>query len=916
MTFPLVPRDMATEIFVNGAWTDVSADVREVKGLTIGRGRHNYAGRIDPSSLVLSLLNTSGNYSPRNPSGAYWGSFDRNTPIRTSINRGIDQFTRTVSNGWGSSPAFGAWTSPLGSGGTVQASDYQVAGNVGTLSMPVANGYRLATLTGASYRDVDFVGQVTLPFTPVTGATIYPLCLAARAASATDFVYAAVGITTAGSITVGIYHLDGTVIVADTATGLTHASATAIKCRFMAEGHTFRAKVWQGASEPYGWSVSGHFTRNAAPGYLGVMQVVNTGNTNTKPIVASYDNLAWRQPRFAGEISSVKVGWDTSGKLVWSDIQAAGVKRRLGSRTTPLQSTYKRGNMLANPPAVAYWPCEEGSNATVINSAIGGPAMVVTGTTAFANYSGIAASLPLPQLNGSTWDSNGIPVYTPASPTQLQVRFLYRPPAAPATEIPNGSYLLDSHNTGTAGLWRITYRTGGDFGIEIWSSAFAGGPDIASFGPLGFADMRGKNWLVSLELTQNGANIDWKIANLEVGQDVGLVTGATVNTRTINLASRILVDPLGVCNGLIAGHIAVYRSVTSLFVINNELKAFVGELALDRMARLAAQQGIPFSYIGTSTDTPQMGPQPVAAFLDLMDQCADIDLGSLYEPRGDIGLEYRTTRSMMSQSSIFTLNYAAGHVDQPFEPEEDDQQTVNDVSVTRTAGSTARRVITSGRLSTSNPPTGVGTYDEADTVNAYSDNQIDSIASWKSQVGTYDETRYPTIAVNLANADVVAAGLDAAVLSANIDDRFSISNPFALQTPDQIDQLARGYFETINVLAHRLAFNCAAAAPYDLLRIGNTGLAYIDSDVSTVSGGPYASNATSIQVASLNGMIWVTGSGLSIPVFMAGELVTVTAISGASSPQTFTVVRSVNGVVKTQPTGGVVRTARRATIGI
>jgi len=51
----------------------------------------------------------------------------------------------------------------------------------------------------------------------------------------------------------------------------------------------------------------------------------------------------------------------------------------------------------------------------------------------------------------------------------------------------------------------------------------------------------------------------------------------------------------------------------------------------------------------------------------------------------------------------------------------------------------------------------------------------------------------------------------------------------------------------------------------------------------------------------------LSGGGLYIKI--GGEVMQVTAISGASSPQTFTVVRSVNGIVKTHASGAAVHVA-------
>jgi hypothetical protein len=50
--------------------------------------------------------------------------------------------------------------------------------------------------------------------------------------------------------------------------------------------------------------------------------------------------------------------------------------------------------------------------------------------------------------------------------------------------------------------------------------------------------------------------------------------------------------------------------------------------------------------------------------------------------------------------------------------------------------------------------------------------------------------------------------------------------------------------------------------------------------------------------------LWTTSSGdFPFYVQMAGEVIEVTNITGASSPQPFTITRSVNGVVKAQTAG-------------
>jgi len=62
-------------------------------------------------------------------------------------------------------------------------------------------------------------------------------------------------------------------------------------------------------------------------------------------------------------------------------------------------------------------------------------------------------------------------------------------------------------------------------------------------------------------------------------------------------------------------------------------------------------------------------------------------------------------------------------------------------------------------------------------------------------------------------------------------------------------------------------------------------------------------------------VLWKTGAA-SFDLLMEGERVTVTNISGASSPQTFTVTRSVNGIVKAHAAGLAVSLFRPALAGL
>lgn len=88
---------IVTQLFIDGAWLDISVDVRQSDGVQISRGRPDEASSADPSTCTLTLNNRLGKYSPRNPTGPYYGKIGRNTPIRVLAN-GIVRFTGEVSS--------------------------------------------------------------------------------------------------------------------------------------------------------------------------------------------------------------------------------------------------------------------------------------------------------------------------------------------------------------------------------------------------------------------------------------------------------------------------------------------------------------------------------------------------------------------------------------------------------------------------------------------------------------------------------------------------------------------------------------------------------------------------------------------------------------------------------------------------
>src|SRR4051794_12947259 len=131
MVFPATPEDTRYELFVNNAWTDITSKVynRDQVKLTRGFSSEKSKDAATPAQCTFTVNNRNGDFSPRNPLGAYYGSLGQNTPVRILTRVCNDDFGRTVSNGWGSTTPGGNW-SVLGTVG-----NYAVGGGKGTHSI-------------------------------------------------------------------------------------------------------------------------------------------------------------------------------------------------------------------------------------------------------------------------------------------------------------------------------------------------------------------------------------------------------------------------------------------------------------------------------------------------------------------------------------------------------------------------------------------------------------------------------------------------------------------------------------------------------------------------------------------------------------------------------------------------------------
>lgn len=644
------------------------------------------------------------------------------------------------------------------------------------------------------------------------------------------------------------------------------------------------------------------------------------------PIRISRLNNGVRRYRYHGEVPAWPTTSDISGKDVYEQINAAGPLRRLRQGNRPLRSpmfrAYTRG--VTASLVTAYWPCEDGANATQFASGLsGGAPMTFTGSPQLAQDTLAACSAALPTLNGSKWTA-ALP--SAANLTGNTLRFLL---SVPATGEFDTAVIARMLTTGTVARTDVQYGTGGTLRFSGYDST---GTNLFDSGYQTFgSSVNGHPVRISLELLQSGSNVTVAIAVIFPGAVARSTSGTFA--FTLGQASSAIINPNGSLTTAAVGHVSYQPVWDSLYDLSQPLNAWSGEppdavqpndasFTTSRFTRLCQEQNVNpvvvTSAAGYDVDPGPsapvgMGNQTIDTFSTLLQQVVDTTAGMMFEPRDQVGVAVRTRASLYNQTPRLTLDHSQHQLSAPLNPLDDDQLTRNDVTATRINGSSVTTQLTTGALSIQDPPLGVGDYETEYQLSLASDSLLADAAGWRLHMGTVDEPRYPTISLNLrhptftSNVDMMNA-----VLSLDIGDRIVITNPPPDLPPDTISLIVQGYSETLGVYEHDMVINCSPESPYEIAILNDAVLGHLDTDGSTLSGAYPLGTETTLLIATTGAAtgspLWTTSAGdFPFDISVGGERMTVTNITGAASPQTFTVTRSVNGVVKSQTSGTDVR---------
>jgi hypothetical protein len=923
MTFPDTPLGLMAELNLNGTWTDVTSCL-DHGPVTIGRGHPDESTTVSPSTLAMILTNTTGAFSSKNPVSPYYPYLVRNTPCRISIPAQTSymrleddvvsyaQCPDSISlhitgdtdvrldlqpssyidaalcgkNSGGTGPS---WLFLLEPDGTLFFDWWDSGGNAhfaeSTASIPwwgriaVRAALSVATGTVTFYTAPTISGSWTQLGAPVSGT---------------------------GGASTSVFAGTAPIRVGDNSKAC--------------NGSFFGFQLFSGIGGSL--AASPDFTSQAA----GTTSFTDfNGNTWTLNGTAEISDRMYRGHFEAPEWPQTQ---DPTGKSVTVDVAGGGLLRRQSQRNNPLNSPmYRAWTRVTAGVLAAYWPMEDGSNATRFGSGNGGQAMYFGGGALpqLAANSDFTCSGALPVINGSAF--SGQVAYS-GTWTDNQAAFLMEIPSA--GEI-NGAAIATISTGGTIATLTLSYWTASGGSLELTGYDHNGNQLFTSGVASGF-DVDGQKLLTEVGLQNaGGGNLTWSIQTLPPGTSIGQSLTGTVS-GTIGAVTRVQLNPYSTL-GLLAtvfGHCAVLTQWQSLFTLDSytnpyglvtgALNAWAGEPAGVRFQRLCGEEGIPFRAIGDMNTTVLMGVQTAETLTELLQECADADRGVWYELRQQLGWGYVARSALYNQAAQVTVDYDQDHLTMwASSPVEDDQVIVNDVTVTQNADGTSSRqyaattqAITGGRLSTAAPPDGAGTYDQVYNVNLYNDDDLDSEAGWILHVGTVDQPRFPGIVFDLTDRDLQPWWWD--ILGLDLAQRLVISNPPPWLGPDPVSQLAQQATENLWTYQMDITVCGVPELPYEVMQ---TGSFHIDTDGTTLTSA-VSSTATSLSFTTAAGYpLWTTSAGdFPFNVMVAGELMTVTNITGASSPQAATVTRSVNGVVKAQAAGASVSVWPPPVIGL
>ena len=612
--------------------------------------------------------------------------------------------------------------------------------------------------------------------------------------------------------------------------------------------------------------------------------------TFNTPIWATIDPGSGPITRMQMFVNSWPARWDRSGKESFTPIECAGVMRRLLQGSVFKSPLYRAiTSKAAGGTLLAYWPLES----SLASGVSGGPALsgastppdatvIPAGSTGAIDLSG-GVKLSAPVGSGtavSTMEIEFVVSFsTLPSVGAVMPDFLRFESAASGSAMPAFGMGVDEIGDGRMHLAFTRWDSGGSphHGFNS-SAATALVVDTPVHVLLSFVQTGADVWVT---MTQNGAN-----ANTTV-----------VSSATLTVPTSVSTDYFFTPQPSSLSHLAVWSPARTTTPPNySAAVAWVGELAHARIVRLCAEEGVALVCPGTSSQA--MGPQGLDTFMNLIRDAETVDGGVLYETNWGLGFQALDDRLNLPVS--MALDFHQRHVAVEPEPADDDQRLRNQWTASRSGGTSVVAEQTSGPLGTQ--AGGPGVYADSVTANVQADSQLGDQAGWRLHLGTVDEDRWPSIAIRLHGTPGLIPSWAALALGL----RVTAANPPTQVAPDTINAIMEGWSERWDPETWDAALITAPYSPYDVNTLASDTLAASTDGRDDWDSCTVAVDSGATMTVTVTPLITTTAADFPFNVMCEGEKITVTNCSGAASPQTLTVTRSVNGITKTHPAGAVI----------
>lgn len=882
------------ELSIGGTYTDITEDAYFTAGVTSTVGASSEGGQAESTIVGMQLKSPNGKYVSRNPLSPYFGLIGRNSPFRLSVGNAdtVLNLPEGAANAYAVTPDAAslditgdidlrADISPVTWKGSFDgtfaeiASKYITAGDQrswgllwrqdGLLSFSWSPNGTFASLLSS-------LSTAPVPFdTNRRGAVRVTLDVNNGAGGNTTTFYTAP--TNAGPWTqLGdpVVKVGATSIFSSTATvRVGDGSALTSESGLQMSVHAFEMR-----SGIAGSVVANPDFTAQAPGTTSFAD--GAGRTWS---LAGGATITDRRQRFVVESSEWSPRWTVGADDVATPIVGGGVIRRLTQGERSLESTLRR-RVPTDPAMAAYWPMEDGENASTAFSPIAGVSPLRMSRQEFGADGTLGGSRALPSIEAGGIMLGIIPPASSSSETAFTVQMVYRHTGTRPTV---DTEFLSFLSSGTQRRWTILLRDGvatvrsyDGAGTLVINQSAAVGDDVWD----GWNRFR-------FTVSEVAGTVNWNLQFINIGGSGGSLGNSFAGTAgrataiNTNIGSGLLSD-----STLVVGHISAIQSVTSdPYQLADH--GFTGERAGDRMIRLCEEESVPFRHIGRIVPTTKMGPQVAAPLTELLRLCERADGGILHEDVYRVGIAYRTRESMYAQEPAVTLSYS--QIVQPLEPVDDDALTRNDITRSRPEGSSARVVQNDGplsvRLPTDSPP-GVGQYADDQEVSVELDIQLEQIAAWARHKGTWDEARYRKITILLHNHPEVIPE----ITEMRLGDLIRITDTPDFLPPGPIDLIVEGFSEDITGLTWTIVLNCSPGGVWSANRLEDAGIGRADTAGSELLLA-VDQDDTLVVVETTRGPHWITNlthpSMFPFSVTAGGEEMQVTQIEGAAE-DTFT----------------------------